>query len=1007
MKTKRIISIIFTSLILLSTINIAVFSADSLLLETEYAVNSYLTSQETEIKGFSGVSYVKLMVPGASVEFDDIYTDKELTADIKIRYAVSGASEKGLDIDVSGRASEISLPSTGEGFSDAIASVSFKAGKNKIILSAQNAGICIDNIEILSAEVTQSAGDSKKQYDNKKYKTLIDIGILEGDEEGNIYPEDFVTRAEFMTLIFRLLGLTEYMNVSSLDSEAFTDVPESHWAYHAILRGFEAELINGYGDGRFGPDDNLTYDQCVKMILSALGYRVIADNFGGYPNGYMRAAINHGLLTGVSVEDKDRIRRGEVAMLLENALEMNVVEITDYSENMAAAVDKESKVYKRFLKLEKAQGIVESDENTTLYGVSGLRKNDVIIAGDKYRDSKNKASGMLGKAVRLYYKWDENFENRLLVSVTEKENKILTVMSDEITDYKNGVLSYQTEKNGKIKTVKLTKKSDVIYNGIAFPDYTDVVFTPETGFIEFIDNNSDNNYDVVKITSYENCVVDTVSAFNSIIYSKYGRSPIILDESNPEIKFTLTNDGEDINVGSIRRDNIVSVAKSNDGKLINVSVSTKKVNGLISEYSEDGLVINGKTYEMAQSLLNVIDAGKEMTLKSGMTGEFYLDIFGRIAGFVTSATSGQGYAYFLGAKKSVRLEEGMQVKLFLSTGEWKIFNLPEKINLNGISITAEALIANSVLSLGGVSIPQLIMFEGSDTDIKKITTANVTDNDESFGMAVSKQKLMFKKVGSTFLDSSETSIKMNIDASTLIFAIPAPSKEDASLDVTDKEVLNDDTKFSMRSLSAYNNDSSYWVKAFDMTDGIAKAVVHYTGGSTDSLSIDDQQPITLVERFSTVVNPDGEVSKKLYGLREGKAFSQVVDPTLDVSSLKPGTVIQFDENVANEIAVFRTHWLPDATVYTKSGKLNDRFCFVYGNVVDIVGGTAVFVTTANTADMQTKENSERLDISLAKIYVYNRSSNTVKLGSAADIEKGLDILLRVRYVEVREVIVVR
>ena len=1005
MRNKRIPSAVFAFLILISSLGYSVFSAGSLVLEAEFANNSYLASQETEIKGFSGTGYTKLMVPGASLEFDDIYTEKELQVPLKIKYLSMG--EKGIDINVSGVLTEVVTEDTKESWAELSENITLRPGKNKIIISAQNANISIDCIEIMSASVSQSAGAVKNEADTKKYKTLIDLGILEGDEEGNINPEDILSRAEFVTLIFRMLGMSDYIKEAPDSSSAFIDVSSGHWAFPAIVRGFEAELINGYGDGSFGPDDSVTYNQCLKIILSALGYRIIAENLGGYPDGYIRTAINYGLSSGVPIENKDRIKRGEAARLIENALEMHVAEITDYSENMAAVIDRNVKVYERYLKLSKAQGIVESDENTTFYGASDLGRNEVIINGEKYKDFDSKAAGLIGKAVRLYYKSDEDTKDRIIVSIIEKENKVLTIMSDEITDYKNGVLSYETVKNGKIKTAVLTKKADVIFNGIAYPDFTDSVFRPETGYIEFIDNNTDGNYDVVKITSFDNCVIDSVSGYNNIIYPKYGRAPIILDVEDPTLKFTITNNGENVSVGALRQYNIASVAASQNGKLVNICVSTKKVSGLISEYSDEDLVINGKTYEIAQSLLNEIEGGREISLKSGMTGDFYLDIFGKIAGFNSNATSGQGYAYFAGIKKGKRLEDGIQVKLFLSTGEWKVLSLPERINLNGVSTLSESLLLNSALMSGGVSVPQLIMYEGSDTEVKKITIADPTDNTENFGMAVSKQKLTFKKVGSTFLDASETSIKMNIDAGTVIFAIPAPSKEDTTPEVGDSQVLDDDTKFSMKSISSYNNDSSYFIKAFDMTDGIAKAVIHYTGGSTDSLSIDDQQPVTLVEKFSTVANADGEISKRLYGLRDGKPFNQAVDQNLDISSIKQGTVIQFDENVKNEIAVFKICWQSTDTIYTKSGKLNDRFCFVFGKTIDIVGGTAVFVTTSNSPELQTKANSERLDISLAKVYIYNKSTNTVKLGTAADIERGLDILLRVRYVEVREVIVIR
>jgi hypothetical protein len=49
----------------------------------------------------------------------------------------------------------------------------------------------------------------------------------------------------------------------------FPDVPTTHWAYDYIEKLAKAEIIGGYADGTFGPEDNVTRQQAAKMIAGA------------------------------------------------------------------------------------------------------------------------------------------------------------------------------------------------------------------------------------------------------------------------------------------------------------------------------------------------------------------------------------------------------------------------------------------------------------------------------------------------------------------------------------------------------------------------------------------------------------------------------------------------------------------------------------------------------------------------------------------------------------------
>ena len=83
-----------------------------------------------------------------------------------------------------------------------------------------------------------------------------------------------------------------------------------------------------YGNGKFGPEDTVTYEQAVKMVVCALGYGPMASSQGGWPAGYTSVAASIDLTKGVSSS-----ARGDIAVLIYNALTTPVMEQTSYGSD--------------------------------------------------------------------------------------------------------------------------------------------------------------------------------------------------------------------------------------------------------------------------------------------------------------------------------------------------------------------------------------------------------------------------------------------------------------------------------------------------------------------------------------------------------------------------------------------------------------------------------------------------------------------------------------------------
>lgn len=177
---------------------------------------------------------------------------------------------------------------------------------------------------------------------------VSELGVMVGDAEGHFNPDQFVTRAEMATVICRTLEKTrseeEYLPIY-METENFSDVPVSHWANGYINKVTSLQIAGGYGNGCFGPSDYLTYEQAVTMIVRMLGAEAEALARGGYPNGYLEAADDMGLLYGVRSAKGESLSRANVAMLLFNYLHDGVNENLpmdgDTTSSQNAQIDKD------------------------------------------------------------------------------------------------------------------------------------------------------------------------------------------------------------------------------------------------------------------------------------------------------------------------------------------------------------------------------------------------------------------------------------------------------------------------------------------------------------------------------------------------------------------------------------------------------------------------------------------------------------------------------------------
>lgn len=89
--------------------------------------------------------------------------------------------------------------------------------------------------------------------------------VIQGTGNDMYSPDQDITRAEFAAIVVRGLGL-------KLDNGAniFSDVKETDWYSSAIHTASSYNLISGYEDGTFHPNDKITREQAMVIIAKAM-----------------------------------------------------------------------------------------------------------------------------------------------------------------------------------------------------------------------------------------------------------------------------------------------------------------------------------------------------------------------------------------------------------------------------------------------------------------------------------------------------------------------------------------------------------------------------------------------------------------------------------------------------------------------------------------------------------------------------------------------------------------
>ncbi len=756
--------------------------------------------------------------------------------------------------------------------------------------------VCLDNVSVLpqgeekmEPEPTQDDAYIETEKAKEAVQLLADLGIVEGRADGNFESASYLTRAEAVTVVLRLLGISATPGMSA----PFTDVESDHWANARIATGTKLGIVNGVSETEFAPEMCVTDVQFIKMLVCALGYEVKARALGGYPGGYLAVAGQLGLADGITVKN-DRLPRGNMAILAANSLEAPLMEVVEYGTDNPGYAEKEEKtILNTYLHVGKTEGVVNSNGYIAFSGASSVPQGFVAIDGEKYFAGETEAVQKIGRKVTAYFK-EIDGEATLLHVRQRKGTEEIVLSGEDVLDKSEGNTLYY-ERENKEESFVLDGNTVRIFNfdlvtNIANAILTDIN-TRITAVLEgdtctFLRVEQHTDYIVKNVRPDENLVTPT------------GSTPFTVDTSDRGVTL-LDTTGKSMTLSDLKKDDVLSVVAAAGGTPMRVVVSRQSVTGEITEISDKMLTIGESEYTVDAS------AEGDFTFKVGDSGTYLLDAYGKIAA-VTEQTAGAKYAYLVVlGMAGTGLSAKINAKLFTEDGEMKVFPAAERVRVNGTPVDAEKLLEDTRLYSGGAAVRQLIQYgqnaaeELSEIEIARDGTGMTEEAREavfSYDVIIPKATVVNKtaRVINSRYYSSPTDTK--------IFLVP--------------EVYNgpqDDTSFAvlLNEKHAQKYENLY---LYDVRGNVPGAYVTYGaaqtvgGGETPAIvtavsrGLDaDGNTVTFIRATNNsrqAVTLTAEEDFRV-GVIDGCMTTETLGTELLPTVLRPGDIVMYSTNAAS------------------------------------------------------------------------------------------------------------
>ena len=489
----------------------------------------------------------------------------------------------------------------------------------------------ISGLMVMGSSAASYADVTSKQNE-EAIEVLKTVGIMVGDENGKFNPDAKVTRNEMAVVMCNLL---DYTVASYKGTSPFTDVPE--WAEPYVAACYTNGITSGYDAKTYGGSDTVTTGQAALMLLKALGYFQYSADFGSdWLVETTKNGSTAGLFDGVATGAKEALTRNDVAQMVLNALEADLVKAEKNGSDVQvgdivisggkATYDSRTGTDSKYAKI----------DNTKVDG-----KYTIQLGEDLYDGDLVKADGADDDFGRPSVKW--TYENKeigtyaddadaVYTATVEKQDLYDLVGSDVYNDLKNGDADFTVVVDGVAQKVNLSDYivknndddagKDVIKKGATTEvfiddDTNDVVITVINSYVAQVDGDYDKNDEELELD--------------------------ILDEAFVDVKdTTLSSDDFDYLDSYSDEDYVLITVANKEIKTIDLA---ETVEGKVTAYTEKkNVTVDGTKYEYSKNYTDAVKDDSNLSYDLNDAYTLVLDANGYV--IYTDGTAGHNdYVY--------------------------------------------------------------------------------------------------------------------------------------------------------------------------------------------------------------------------------------------------------------------------------------------------------------------------------------------------------------------------
>ena len=859
--------------------------------------------------------------------------------------------------------------------------------------------------------------DVSGRNDEDVFVLLRSLDIMRGDENGNFNPDKQINRAEYTAMILRLLNMEELAHQYGV-VHTFSDVDESHWAYHYLSLAKDMKLVDGISETEFGVYSDVKYQDAVKILVCALGYRVVAERKGGYPDGYLSVALDLKLLKGLG--NTKTFTRAQAAKMIENALTVDIMDNLGY-------VIYGNDVLSTYFDMSVKEGVVTAVPE--LKGKNDISDNQIEISGVTYRTIGMNTDSLLGLSVKCYVKQASDEVIYHIVPVGNDESEIVDARSIlDTTDLTK--LVYQNE-NEKAQTLKLSDELEIYHNGVLLNSmyHSKEALMPKSGSVLLRDADKDGVYELAIVNSYRYVIVTTVSEYS--IYDKFGNNIYFEDVEN----FKITDGRENLSLSDINKGDIICVAESMDGNSTAIYTTKNeslsgRITGIDTQDDETEYTValadgTERILKLAENYFQAVNTNHHLAIKAELglgIMNFCLNDEGDICD-ITKDTEGEKeftYGYLIDFAAKGNLSQTLQYEILTPDNKLTVLESNKNITLgryNGGRYTSSKVSGSDIIDVlvtDGEVNRQIVSFKRKDGYLSELNLASPTVDNDNLSLDAQKE---FRVYNNGVLGQ-----QYYVDANTAVFSIHGDGEYE-------------DIVVAGYGKSYFSNEIGYECSLFDIKGSKVSAVIVHdrftkrydsTKKGYESNISYSSSPVLYINSVSHVREADGSYYAAVTGYQGGKEVTISLSESLSenperMAELKKGVAVQYDMN-----SVVRNRALTSdepeqmidfLVVFDFNSPPTSKALWEYGDT-EIVNA-ALFVTWGNVSEatdrycsvkFYSQEVGEDKEYSCSLkddtvVLEYDSDNKKFELKNIYEIRQGCNALIRQCYSKTKEVVI--